>query len=220
MASVGRRWNRRRARAQRGLAAVFRCRTRRSTQIDLPASKPAKSALTASATPWRPSAVARPALNRGAKRARRHAISQQIQSSGSTLHDSARAMMPQMHSLCSLVLRRQRRRSAECPIVLSNRTTARTVPRTSRSLKRASPPADAPESSHMACRLVRCLPMHTGQKKAPATPRLLRSPMKESRDQGALDAPMLSQGTNRARRGSRFMRSLNSLLRPHIGGWS
>jgi hypothetical protein len=41
-----------------------------------------------------------------------------------------------------------------------------------------------------------------------------------SRDQGALDAPILSQGTNQARRGSRFMRSLNSLLRPHIGGWS
>jgi hypothetical protein len=34
--------------------------------------------------------------------------------------------------------------------------------------------------------------------------------MKESRDQGALDAPMLSQGTNRARRGSlRFCMSDN-----------
>jgi hypothetical protein len=51
------------------------------------------------------------------------------------------------HSLCSLVLRRQRRRSAEYLVVLSNRTTARTVRRTNRSLKRASSPADASESS-------------------------------------------------------------------------
>ena len=32
-------------------------------------------------------------------------------------------------------------------------------------------------------------------------PGLLRSPMKESRDQGALDAPILSQSTNQTRRG-------------------
>src|SRR5258705_6967811 len=38
--------------------------------------------------------------------------------------------MPQMRSLCSLVLGRQSPRSAEYPVVLSNRTIARTVRRT------------------------------------------------------------------------------------------
>src|SRR5262245_20791271 len=47
-------------------------------------------------------------------------------------------------------------------------------------------------------------PIHRELKRKPQTRRgFLRNPMKESRDQGALDAPMLSQGTNQARRGSR-----------------
>ena len=46
--------------------------------------------------------------------------------------------------------------------------------------------------------------MHRETKKAPGVPGLSGvEPRKESRDQGALDAPILSQSTNRARRGSR-----------------
>src|SRR6516165_8398325 len=52
--------------------------------------------------------------------------------------------------------------------------------------------------------LVRCLPMHKGQKKAPGQPGPARvDHERKSRDHGALDVPILSQSMNQARRGSR-----------------
>ena len=60
--------------------------------------------------------------------------------------------------------------------------------------------------------------MHRGQKKAPGKPGLSRrlSMIRKSRDQGALDAPILSQGINQARRGSRPGDSIHRNATPRV----
>jgi hypothetical protein len=62
---------------------------------------------------------------------------------------------------------------------------------------------EAPTDQRRTCRLVRYPPIHNEMKEGPGGEAGAFKETSQSRDQAALDARILSQGTNQARRGSR-----------------